>query len=133
MNILKIGDFSILWAILAILVKLWLFLKGRKTIRLLECEQIIFESTWTGVTASEPHCKNLVFLRHLRELNDVSSSESAVSFSRQQLFQQSDSFFLNNTNVVGDFISGINSQFYNCKESFNEKKSKIHIQCVVID
>ena len=27
------------------------------------------------------------------------------------------------TNVVGDFISGINSQFYNYKKSFDKKKS----------
>ena len=30
---------------------------------------------------------------------------------------------LNSTNVVGDFILGINSQFYNYKESFHKKKS----------
>ena len=40
-------------------------------------------------------------------------------FSRYQLSQQSHFCFLKGINVEGDFILGINSEFYDFKESFN--------------
>ena len=69
-----------------------------------------------------------------------SSTYAALSFFRDQLCQQFHSCFLNSTNAVGYFISGINGQFYNYKESFDKKKSifdlwsfreRFLIQCTV--
>ena len=64
--------------------------------------------------------------RHPREFKDMSSR--VFNLSRIVLFQASTSqqfhsWYLNSTNVVGDFILGISSQFYNYKESLDKRKS----------
>ena len=77
------------------------------------------------ITSSEPHCKNFVVLCHPPEFIDMSpkSLQLKPHCSFPDINCLSNSTQSTNVILVGDFIFGINSQFYNYTGSSDERKS----------